>query len=148
MEILFYHLTESRVEDALPSLLERSLERNWRVAVQTVDDARCELLDDHLWTFRPDSFLPHGMDSGPNADLQPILLTSGAANQNKAGVRFVIDGAEPPELSGYDRVVFMFDGHDDSQVQSARGHWKRLKGEGHTLSYWQQNQDGRWEKKD
>ena len=98
MEILFYHLTESRVEDALPSLLERSLERNWRVAVQTVDDARCELLDDHLWTFRPDSFLPHGMDSGPNADLQPILLTSGAANQNKAGVRFVIDGAEPPEL--------------------------------------------------
>ena len=147
MEILFYHLTESRIEDALPSLLERSLERNWRVAVQTVDDARCELLDDHLWTFRPDSFLPHGMDSGPNADLQPILLTSGAANQNKAGVRFVIDGAEPPELSGYDRVVFMFDGHDESQVQSARGHWKRLKGEGHTLSYWQQNQDGRWEKK-
>ena len=70
-----------------------------------------------------------------------------SANQNNAGVRFVIDGAEPPELSGYDRVVFMFDGHDEDQVQSARSQWKRLKGEGYTLSYWQQNHDGRWEKK-
>lgn len=147
LEILFYHLTESRVDDALPALLERSIERNWRVTVQTTTDARCEALDSHLWTFRADSFLPHGMDKDPHADLQPILLTSGAANQNKSGVRFVIDGAEPPELSGYDRVVFMFDGHDDGQLQSARSQWKRLKGEGHTLSYWQQNHDGRWEKK-
>ena len=147
MEILFYHLTESKVEDALPALLERSLERNWRVTVQTVTDERREALDTHLWTFRPDSFLPHGADTEPHADLQPILLTTSAANHNNAGVRFVIDGAEPPELTGYDRVVFMFDGHDEAQVQSARGHWKRLKGEGHTLSYWQQNHDGRWEKK-
>ena len=144
---MFYHLTESKVEDALPPLLERSLERNWRVTVQTVTDERCQALDTHLWTFRADSFLPHGSDQQPHAELQPILLTATAANQNNAGVRFVIDGAEPPELSGYERVVFMFDGHDDTQLQSARGQWKRLKGEGHTLSYWQQNRDGRWEKK-
>ena len=93
MEILFYHLTESRVDDALPALLERSIERNWRVTVQTTTDERCEALDTHLWTFRPDSFLPHGMDRDPHADLQPILLTTSAANQNNAGVRFVIDGA-------------------------------------------------------
>ncbi|MGV3552347.1 DNA polymerase III subunit chi [Rhizobium sp.] len=147
MEILFYHLTETKVEDALPALLERSLERNWRVAVQTVDDERCGRLDAHLWTFRADSFLPHGMDSDPFSDQQPILLTSGPDNANGATVRFVIDGAAPPELEGYDRVVFMFDGHDETQLGDARLQWKKLKGEGHTLSYWQQNRDGRWEKK-
>lgn len=147
MEVLFYHLTETKVEDALPALLERSLERNWRVAVQSVDEARCEKLDEHLWTFRPDSFLPHGLDRDPFPELQPILLTAGAENQNHSTVRFVIDGAEPPELDGYERVVFMFDGHDEEQVAGARGQWKKLKGEGHTLSYWQQNRDGRWEKK-
>ena len=87
MDVLFYHLTETRVEDALPALLERSLERNWRVAVQSVDDARCGLLDEHLWTFRPDSFLPHGRDSDPFPEMQPILLTSGPDNANKATVR-------------------------------------------------------------
>lgn len=147
MEVLFYHLTETRVEDALPALLERSLERNWRVAVQSVDDLRCEKLDEHLWTFRADSFLPHGLDRDPFPELQPILLTAGPDNANGATVRFVIDGAAPPALEGYQRVVFMFDGHDDVQVESARGQWKQLKGAGHALSYWQQNRDGRWEKK-
>lgn len=147
MEILFYHLTETRVEDALPALLERSLERNWRVTVQTVSEERCEALDKHLWTYRPESFLPHGLDADPFAELQPILLTAGEGSANRASVRFVIDGASPPDLAGYERVVFMFDGHDAAQVESARGHWKKLKAEGHSLSYWQQNREGRWEKK-
>ena len=34
-EVLFYHLTESTLEDALPPLLEKSLERGWRAVVQT-----------------------------------------------------------------------------------------------------------------
>ena len=113
----------------------------------SVDDARCENHDEQLWTFRPDSFLPHRRDTDPFPQLQPILLTAGPSNANNSTVRFVIDGAVPPNLEGYERVVFMFDGHDDAQVESARGHWKRLKGEGHTLSYWQQNRDGRWERK-
>ncbi|MGG2476032.1 DNA polymerase III subunit chi, partial [Rhizobium sp. BR5] len=58
-EILFYHLTESKLEDALPPLLEKSLERGWKVAIQTVDEERRDFLDTHLWTFRDDSFLPH-----------------------------------------------------------------------------------------
>lgn len=147
LEVLFYHLTETKVEDALPALLERSLERNWRVAVQTIDDKRSETLDTHLWTFRQDSFLPHGRDTDPFPESQPILLTTGPGNANAATVRFVIDGASPPDLEGYERVVFMFDGHDAAQVEDARGHWRTLKGEGHNLSYWQQNREGRWEKK-
>jgi DNA polymerase-3 subunit chi len=59
----------------------------------------------------------------------------------------MVDGAEPPDLAGYERVVFMFDGYDETQLGLARNQWKKLKGEGHALSYWQQNRDGRWEKK-
>jgi DNA polymerase-3 subunit chi len=147
VEVLFYHLTETRVDDALPALLERSLERNWRVAVQTADEGRCEQLDGHLWTFRPDSFLPHGRDRDPFPERQPILLTAGTENPNGATVRFLVDGAPPPDLSGYERVVFMFDGHDEAQLDGARLQWKALKASGHTLSYWQQNREGRWEKK-
>jgi DNA polymerase III subunit chi len=147
LDILFYHLTETRVEDALPPLLEKSIARNWKVAVQTVSDERRDLIDSHLWTFRAESFLPHGTDAAEGAEVQPIMVTSGDSNANMAHVRFLIDGAEPPGLDSYQRVVFMFDGHDDAQLQSARQNWKTLKGEGHNLSYWQQNSDGRWEKK-
>ncbi len=146
-EVLFYHLTESKLEDALPSLLEKSVERGWKVVVQTSTEARRDLLDVHLWTFREDSFLPHGTDAGPMADAQPVLLTAGAGNDNSASVRFVVDGAEPPAAAAYERIVFMFDGYDPVQLENARTQWKRLKGEGHTLTYWQQSEEGRWVKK-
>ncbi|AXV14899.1 DNA polymerase III subunit chi [Neorhizobium sp. SOG26] len=146
-EILFYHLTESKLEDALPALLEKSVERGWKVVVQTSTEARRDFLDAHLWTFREDSFLPHGTDEAPMSEAQPVLLTATGDNPNAASVRFLVDGAEPPPLDGYERIVFMFDGYDTAQLEGARAQWKRLKAEGHTLTYWQQTEEGRWVKK-
>lgn len=146
-DVLFYHLTESKLEDALPALLEKSVERGWKVIVQTGTEARRDFLDAHLWTFREDSFLPHGTDAAPMAEVQPVLLTAAAENGNGATVRFLVDGAEPPSASDYERIVFMFDGYDAAQLEGARAQWKRLKGEGHTLTYWQQSEEGRWVKK-
>lgn len=146
-EILFYHLTESKLEDALPPLLEKSVERGWSVAVQAAEAERRDALDTHLWTYRDDSFLPHGTDAGEDAERQPVLLCIVPDNINSATVRFIIDGAEPPATLDYERVVFVFDGHNQEQLEGARGQWKRLKAEGHKLTYWQQTHEGRWEKK-
>lgn len=146
-EILFYHLTESKLEDALPPLLEKSVERGWTVAVQTVQAERRDALDTHLWTYRDDSFLPHGTDAGEEVARQAVLLCVVPDNLNGATVRFIIDGAEPSGELDYERVVFVFDGHNQDQLEGARGQWKRLKAEGHKLTYWQQTHEGRWEKK-
>ena len=146
-EILFYHLTESRVEDALPPLLEKSLGRGWRVALQTGSAERRDALDQQFWTYAEDSFLPHGSETSPDASIQPILICTTGENANAAQVRFLVDRAEPSALETYERAVFMFDGHDQMQVEAARTQWKTLKGAGHTLTYWQQNDDRRWEKK-
>ncbi|MCR9139158.1 MAG: DNA polymerase III subunit chi [Alphaproteobacteria bacterium] len=146
-EMLFYHLTESRLEDALPPLLEKSLERGWRVVVQTDSEERRDALDQHLWTYRDGSFLPHGADSGQHAESQPVLICASDGNVNSATVRFLVDAAQPADLDGYQRVVFMFDGHDQHQLESARSQWKELKDAGHDLTYWQQTSDRRWERK-
>lgn len=146
-EALFYHLTESRLEDALPALLEKSLERGWRVSVHVASTERRDALDSHLWTFRDEAFLPHGTDGGPEAARQPVLLTTEARPANDATVRFVADGAELPLREACDRLVLMFDGHDDQQVATARAQWKALKEEGLTLTYWQQTPERRWERK-
>ncbi|WFU10041.1 DNA polymerase III subunit chi [Rhizobium sp. CB3090] len=146
-DVLFYHLTESKLEDALPPLIDKSVERGWQVAIQAREAARRDALDVHLWTYREDSFLPHGTDDGEMPDKQPVLLTVSSDNVNNATVRFFVDGAEASGIENYQRVVFMFDGYDQEQLEGARAQWKKLKGEGHNLTYWQQTQDGRWEKK-
>jgi DNA polymerase III subunit chi len=146
-EVLFYHLTESKLEDALPPLVDKSVERGWRVAIQMKEPARRDAFDTHLWTYRDDSFLPHGTDESELAGNQPVLLTVTGDNANQATVRFIVDGAEPPQADAYERIVFMFDGYDPEQLEGARAQWKKLKGEGHNLTYWQQTPEGRWEKK-
>lgn len=146
-EVLFYHLTESTLEEALPSLLERSVARGWRVVVQAGSEERRDALDAHLWTFRDDSFLGHGTDREPHAGEQPVLLTTGQGNPNEAKIRFLVDAAEPPPIDAYERAVFLFDGHDEQQLETARRHWKQVKAGGHQATYWQQTPDRRWERK-
>lgn len=147
MEALFYHLTESTLEDALPPLLEKSLQRGWQVVVQAAGEERRDALDQWLWTFRDDSFLAHGTDRDDHAADQPVLLTATDANPNRAAIRFFVDGAAPGALEGYERAVFMFDGHDAAQLEAARDHWKAMKAAGHAVTYWQQGPDRRWERK-
>jgi DNA polymerase-3 subunit chi len=146
-EVLFYHLTESTLEEALPGLLERSLERGWKAVVQTGSEERRDALDQHLWTFRDDSFLPHATDREPHQPDQPVLLTTGQGNGNGAEIRFIVDGAMPPDLGGYQRAVFLFDGHDQVQLEAAREEWKKLKAGSHQVTYWQQTPERRWERK-
>src|SRR5262249_28802590 len=81
-EFLFYHLQGQPVERVLPALLEKSIERGWRVAVHTSSEERVDALDAHLWTFREDSFLPHGTFREPTAADQPVLLTVNDHNPN------------------------------------------------------------------
>lgn len=146
-EVLFYHLEHQPLERVLPSLVERTLERGWRAVVQAGSEERVEALDTLLWTYREESFLPHGTRRDGNSAAQPIYLTSNEDNPNGAGVRFLVDGAEASELSSYDRVVYLFDGRDAAAVAKAREHWKAAKGAGCEVTYWQQSSEGRWEKK-
>mgnify|MGYP001174246868 CR=1 FL=1 len=146
-EVLFYHLEHRPLEAVLPQLLERTLQRGWRAVLQAASEERLDALDTHLWTYSEESFLPHGTRKDGHAEQQPIYLTIGDDNPNAAAVRFLVDGAAPHELAGYARLVYLFDGRDPDAVAQARGEWMRAKAAGCAVTYWQQDEDGRWEKR-
>lgn len=147
-EILFYHLQGQKLEGVLTPLLEKSLERGWRVIVHGSSQERIEALDAHLWTYRDDGFLPHGTWREPEAAAQPVLLTVNDGNPNNANVRFLIDGAAaPPDAEAYQRIVLLFDGDDEAAVAAARGYWTEAKAKGFEATYWQPDDSGRWVKK-
>jgi DNA polymerase-3 subunit chi len=147
-EVLFYQLQRQPVEKVLPVLIEKSLERGWRVAVQSSSDERIEALDAHLWTYRDDSFLPHGTYKESAAAEQPVLLTINDDNPNGAAIRFLLDGSPvPPDAAAYDRVVLLFDGEDPDALEVARSRWRDAKGQGFDVTYWQADEHGRWQRK-
>jgi len=147
-EILFYHLQRQPLERVLPALLEKSLERGWRVVVQAASEERAEALDAHLWVFRDDSFLPHGTWREGEAREQPILLTVHDDNPNGASVRFLLDGVPlPTDVASYERIVLLFDGEDPDAVDAARARWGEAKQNGFAVTYWQPDEAGRWQRK-
>lgn len=146
MELLFYHL-DRPLERVLPALLEKSLERGWRAVVQGASEERIDALDAHLWTFREDSFLPHGTWREPQAREQPVVLTVHGDNPNGAAVRFLIDGAPvPDDVSSYARIVLLFDGADPEAVAAARECWTKAKAQLLDVTYWQADKQGRWKR--
>jgi DNA polymerase III subunit chi len=146
-EILFYHLQRNPLERVLPTLIEKSLERGWRVVVQAASEERIEALDAHLWTFRDDSFLPHGTWRESEAPQQPVLLTVRDDNPNGAAVRFLVDGAPmPADAGGYQRIVLLIDGNDPEEVAAARERWSEGRAKGFEVTYWQADEHGRWQR--
>lgn len=144
-EMLFYHLKGQTPEQVLPALLQKSLERGWRVVVQASSDERVEALDAHLWTWRDDAFLPHGTWRDAEAAVQPIVLTANEENPNRATVRFLVDGAIlPGNGEAYDRIVVLFNGDDPDAVDAARVRWSEAKAAGVEVTYWQIDEHGRW----
>ena len=138
-EILFYHMTRQPLDAVLPSLVEKSLGRGWRVVIQSGNPERVSALDTLLWAYDEASFLPHALaaDAGPD---EPVVIASDATNPNGAAIRFLVERAPlPDDLAHYERVVIMFDGNDDDAVAEARDHWKAVKGQGLAGTYWQQD---------
>jgi len=148
-EMLFYHLQRQPLERVLPALVEKSLERGWRVVVQAASEERAEALDAQLWTYRDDSFLPHGTWREAQPHDQPVLLTVNDDNPNGASVRFLVDGAGmPADAEAYQRIVLIFDGEDPDAVAAARECWSAGKARGFDVTYWQADSEGRWRKAD
>jgi len=59
-EIRFYHLQRTKLEAALPKMLELCLSRDWRAVVRAPDPQQVTEMSEWLWTYDPRSFLPHG----------------------------------------------------------------------------------------
>ncbi len=148
-EVWFYHLQRQPVARALPALLDKALERGWRIVLQAEDQALLDKLDELLWTYAPESFVPHGQAKDGDAERQAVFLTTGTENPNGAAMRLFVGKTAPGEALGtaaYERAILLFDGNDESELTHARAQWKVLKDGGSPLAYWQQTERG-WERK-
>ncbi|WP_421791394.1 DNA polymerase III subunit chi [Hyphobacterium sp.] len=146
-EVWFYHLERTTLAEALPELLEKTMEKGWRALVRAGSESRLKELDDQLWTAKDDNFLAHGRSDAPDPDRQPILLSLTEENANGAQILFALDGVAPENPDAFERCCVMFDAGDESAVTASRELWKKAKADGHSIAYWQQSVEGRWEKK-
>ena len=146
MDVFFYHLEQQTLERVLPSLLEKTLARGWRAVVQVGNEDRLEALDQALWTYADDSFLPHGTARVGHASEQPVYLTLTDENQTAQACDF--SSMAPKRTSSRaPNGLSMFSTDMIRMPLHRRAQWKAAKAAGCAVTYWQQSQSGRWEQK-
>ena len=145
-EFRFLHLERRRIDQALPDILDEALAAGWRVVIQAGSEERVEALNERLWTYADESFLPHGSAHDGEPHAQPIYLTAGGDNPNGARLRMLLSGVAAAAFveAGYERVVLLFDGRDEEAVAEARRQWTEVKATGAAPSYWREADDGGW----
>jgi DNA polymerase III subunit chi len=144
-EVWFFHLDKQPLEHVLPRIVLSSLARGWRMVIETALPERVVKLSEMLWASEDVAFLPHGFDGEPTPEKQPVWLTAKPENPNAAQVRVLLDGAAPADISNLTRAVLMFDGNDARAIEAARTEWKTQKAAGHDISYWKQDENGKWQ---
>lgn len=149
-DIRFYHLQNKSLEVVLSVLLSKALLKGDPICIYMQSPEDVERMNAYLWTASPESFLPHGsVKDKVEAKDQPIFLTHEIdENPNNAKIAFLTQGCVPENLKGFDLVCNVFDGRDQTAVESARTLWKTLKTgqeeNAYELTYWQQSENGQW----
>lgn len=144
-EIRFYHLQSQTLEQALPLLLTKAINKG-NIIIKTHKSC-VERLNEHLWSYRPDSFLPHGTAKDGNSEQQPIYITDQDENPNQAKILILTHASTTENYSDYDLCCEMLNGQNSEEVQAGRSRWKEYKEQGFNISYWQQTETGGWDQK-
>jgi len=148
-EVRFYHLQQGTTVQAVPEILGKAVGRGMKILLKVPDAGRVQFYDDWLWRFQPESFLPHAKDNDPHPEAQPIWISISDQSPNKATMAMVVEEAELPPLTDFELICLVFDSENEAMLQKARQTWGKLKqSEGLTLTYWQQQNNGSWVKKD
>ena len=146
-EIRFYHLQTQGIEQALPKLAELVLKSGNRGLIKVADKNIAKQLDKALWTYSPESFLPHDIEGSKYAAAQDIFITTKDENPASAKMIILVNGEKVDDLKPFDRILYIFEGKLDEIISKAREDYKSYKNAGHDMSYWQQSDQGRWEQK-
>jgi len=84
----------------------------------TASEARAAALDDLLWTFRQDSFVPHERYPLVGEEGSPVLVGTAAPATVEAQVLINLADALPEGFERYERVVELVDQHPEVLAQS------------------------------
>jgi DNA polymerase-3 subunit chi len=143
VQVDFYHLTATPLDRALPQIAEKIVSGGGRLLIVSGDTAQRVAIDRLLWSYAPDSFLPHAEIGSSDDTVQPVLIAGEVNAANNARNIALVDGVWRDDALDFDRAFHFF---DDEAIREARLAWKAVgEREGVDRRYWKQNEAGRWE---
>ena len=129
----FYVVQAAQSADRLQvaaRLADKALAQGHRIYINAVDKAQAEALDELLWSFRPASFLPHGLAGSEQSEQIAIGWGQDPGNHNDLLINLQLD--IPAFFSRFKRVAEVVTQDEDS-LTALRKSWVFYKDRGYQL---------------
>ena len=129
----FYQLDPARhrYEQVVCRLCEKAYDNNQLTLLLTRDPEQTRHLDQQLWIFRDDSFLPHDSEELPGLDL-PILVHDDPEPCGRRQLLINLSESVPEYFASFERVIELV---TDENRPSARQNYSYYKERGYPLNH-------------
>ena len=111
-------------------LVDKAFAQGHRIFINAVDEAQARELNDLLWSFRPSSFLPHGLQGEDHSDNIAIGWGQEPLDHNDLLINLQLE--IPAFFSRFNRVAEVVTQDPDS-LQALRRSWTFYKERGYQL---------------
>lgn len=117
-------------------LTEKALAQHSLIHIQTVDTIQNEALNDALWTFKVESFIPHSVvQSSQLTTAAPVIIGSqelDPALQKSDSLLLLLQKQLPTNFQDFSRLCLIVP-NIELEIQDARKLYKQLKSLGHEV---------------
>ena len=145
-QIIFYSTAPLQVEKTLFSLLEKSLEKGNKSLLLFKDKEKCLSINEQLWTYKQNSFLPHISEDDQiydNIDV-PVYLSTKNENPFKAELLFSIDGFLPDNIDHFERVIIIIDVNDELLNEKYKNYYLDINKNFEDIVFYKSDDNGKW----
>jgi|TARA_A100001388_G_scaffold269106_1_gene245004 DNA polymerase-3 subunit chi len=145
-QIIFYSTAPLQVEKTLFALLEKSLEKGNKSLLLFKDKEKCLSINEQLWTYKQNSFLPHISEDDQiydNIDV-PVYLSTKNENPFKAELLFSIDGFLPDNIDHFERVIIIIDVNDELLNEKYKNYYLDINKNFEDIVFYKSDDNGKW----
>lgn len=136
MEITFYVLADTDPGKRLATacrVVEKAFQARHNVFVLAASQAEAEQLDELLWTFRAESFVPHHLVGEGPTPPPPVRIGWGAIPPESSDLLVNLGPGMPPQPRRFRRIIEIVGG-DEAMREAARLHWRQYKQQGYAVT--------------
>ena len=141
----FYKSSHRDVVRDIAWLTESIFKKNNRIVIFCTDQETAEVVDDFIWSYRDDSFIPHSIKKHRETSLDPILVTTDLDGSYEHNVLLALNGVliKEKDWQRFAKVYYFFDDQDSREKENARAMWKSFSSLAVNCKYWI-NEKNKW----
>ena len=141
----FYNSSQRDIIADISWLTEKLYKARNTILVYCKDYENVKIIDDFLWTYQDDGFIPHSIEKQDQVSVYPILITSKIDKDYEHNTLLALNGVliEKEVCQKFANVYYFFDNQESKEKENARIMWKNFVSQNVGCKYWV-NKANKW----